>query len=537
LESDSQLIRLITQHGSKGLEYPIVFVPFATGYRDAAKNGNTTSQIFTYYDEEKQDLQMQLGQTPQAIARVQSESEAEDMRLAYVAVTRAAHRCYMGVVPLTNNERSALARALGVGGDGSNNDWSSVLNRVADEDASHASHIDGDEFEEVYNGFEQEDELPQLTALQFTGTASEEWRLYSFSAMSRLTTAGANQSVETGTAAESGATTEPLSQTLPSVPVLQTIRDEEVYASDPLMGEMGTIDADINSSAGIESTVSKSDLRFTLEKGASAGNLLHDILEHSDFSAPDWEETGKELVNRFGLDEKRTPLLYKWLEEALQTPLYPNMQLSMSDLPLAQTLREAEFYFPMNDTQWTQLREVLATHRQNVADVIGGEMETAPQLITAKLQGMMHGFIDLIFEHDGQFYVADYKSTWLGDTLDSYTPTALFHNNQHHLYDLQYLIYCLALHRYLKNTLPNYDPDMHFGGVYYLYLRGMHPENERGEGVFYTDVPSSVLNRLDGIFASKGDAQQGNSSSNAGSSRQPLEQTSSGQQQFSFDDK
>ena len=536
LESDSQLIRLITQHGSKGLEYPIVFVPFATGYRDAAKNGNTTSQIFTYYDEEKQDLQMQLGQTPQAIARVQSESEAEDMRLAYVAVTRAAHRCYMGVVPLTNNERSALARALGVGGDGSNNDWSSVLNRVADEDASHASHIDGDEFEEVYNGFEQEDELPQLTALQFTGTASEEWRLYSFSAMSRLTTVGANQSVETGTAAESGATTEPLSQTLPSVPVLQTIRDEEVYARDTLVGEMGSIDADINSSAGIESTVSKSDLRFTLEKGASAGNLLHDILEHSDFSAPDWEETGKELVNRFGLDEKRTPLLYEWLEEALQTPLYPNMQLSMSDLPLAQTLREAEFYFPMNDTQWTQLREVLATHRKNVADVIGGEMETAPQLITAKLQGMMHGFIDLIFEHDGQFYVADYKSTWLGDTLDSYTPTALFHNSQHHLYDLQYLIYCLALHRYLKNTLPNYDPDMHFGGVYYLYLRGMHPENERGEGVFYTDVPSSVLNRLDGIFASKDDAQQGNSSSNAGSSHQPLEQTSSGQQQFSFDD-
>ena len=113
----------------------------------------------------------------------------------------------MGVVPLTNNERSALARALGVGGDGSNNDWSSVLNRVAEEDASHASHIDGDEFEEVYTGFEQEDELPQLTALQFTGTASEEWRLYSFSAMSRLTTVGANQSVETGTAAEPSAST------------------------------------------------------------------------------------------------------------------------------------------------------------------------------------------------------------------------------------------------------------------------------------------------------------------------------------------
>ena len=523
LESDSQLIRLITQHGSKGLEYPIVFVPYATGYKDASKNGKATSQIFTYYDEEKHDLQMQLGQTPQAIARVQRESEAEDMRLAYVAVTRAAHRCYMGVVPLANNEKSALARALGVSGDSGSNDWTSVLSRVAQEDASHTSHIDGDEFDEVYSVFEQEDELPKLSVLQFSGTASEEWRLYSFSAMSRLTTVstGANTPV-----------VEPLGQTLPSVPVIQTIRDEEVYAADsPVGGEalFGVSGTDPSFSAA--TTTSKSDLRFTLEKGASAGNLLHDILENNDFSAPEWEETGKELVKRFGLDEKRTPLLYDWLEEALQTPLYPKMQLSMSDLPLAQTLREAEFYFPMNDTQWAQLRDVLSRHRQSVADSIGGKVDAAPQLITAKLQGMMHGFIDLIFEYDGQFFVADYKSTWLGDTLDCYLPAALFHNNQHHLYDLQYLIYCLALHRYLKNTLPDYDPDVHFGGVYYLYLRGMHPENERGEGVFYTDIPSSFLMQIDSIFERGGNIQQSDNSKNAGTTQQP-----SGQQQFSFDD-
>ena len=113
----------------------------------------------------------------------------------------------------------------------------------------------------------------------------------------------------------------------------------------------------------------------------------------------------------------------------------------------------------------------------------------------------MHGFIDLIFEHDGQFYVADYKSTWLGDTLDSYTPTALFHNNQHHLYDLQYLIYCLALHRYLRiRCLTTTQICILVECITCIYA-GMHPENERGEGVFYTDVPSSVLNRLDGIFA------------------------------------
>ena len=550
LESDSQLIRLITQHGSKGLEYPIVFIPYATGYRDAAKNGNSTSQIFTYYDDEKQDLQMQLGQTAQAISRVQSESEAEDMRLAYVAVTRAAHRCYMGVIPLANNEKSALARALGVSGkEGLGNEWSSVLRRVAEEDESHASYIDGDEFVEVYSGFEQNEVIPQLTALQFTGTASEEWRLYSFSAMSRLTTTGTVNNTEKA---------EDTNQNLPSVPVLQTIRDEEIFALNTLSADGEILDGmTSHHQPFVEmSLVTRSDLRFTLEKGASAGNLLHDILEHSDFSDPTWEETGKELVNRFGLDEKRTPFLYAWLDEVLQTPLYPNMQLSLSDLTLEQTLREAEFYFPMNDTQWALLKKVLTSHRQDVAVTLGAQAEVAPQLMTAKLQGMMHGFIDLIFEHEGQFFVADYKSTWLGDTLESYTPSALFDNNQHHLYDLQYLIYCLALHRYLSNTLPDYDPDIHFGGVYYLYLRGMHPENEQGEGVFYTDIPSCLLNQLDAIFASRDGTHTYQDKAHELESEAPASEPqsndtltsgarvnspssnnrASGQQQFSFDD-
>ena len=118
--------------------------------------------------------------------------------------------------------------------------------------------------------------------------------------------------------------------------------------------------------------------------------------------------------------------------------------------------------------------------------------------------------------------MADYKSTWLGDGLECYPPAALTLNNQHHLYDLQYLIYSLALHRYLRNTLPNYQVDQHFGGVYYLYLRGMHPQNQHGEGVFYTDITQQELSRLDEIFEH-------------GTSEKPLD-SQNVQQQFSFDE-
>lgn len=535
LESDSQLIRIVTQHGSKGLEYPIVFVPFATGYKDAARNGKSMSQIFTYYDDAKEDLQLQLGQTRQAIARVREEGEAEDMRLAYVAVTRAAHRCYMGIIPLEGNEKSALARAMGMRG-AEQSTWSEVLASISQEDGANTRHIAADEFEEIYTGLSQEETLPPLHTLQFSGTSSEDWRLYSFSAISRLTTV-----VNANNVTSSGIRGVPLH----SVPVLQTSRDDEVHETSALLYADGKALVDISASAVQQSplsTLSKSLLRFTLEKGASAGNLLHDLLEHNDFSAPEWEETGKELVLRFGLEESRVDALYNWLDEVLHTPLNPLNQCSLSDLPQQKTLREAEFYFPLKDSQWSQLRQVLSAHRQQLAKALNTVAEEVPHLMAAQLAGMMHGFIDLIFEYDGKFYVADYKSTWLGDTIESYLPMALFQNNQHHLYDLQYLIYCLALHRYLKNTLADYNPCLHFGGVYYLYLRGMHPDNQRGEGVFYTAITQDVLKQLDTIFDGKLSASHNGVVANNGVITQKENATRTGksanmgQQQFSFDD-
>lgn len=112
----------------------------------------------------------------------------------------------------------------------------------------------------------------------------------------------------------------------------------------------------------------------------------------------------------------------------------------------------------------------------------------------------MHGFIDLIFEWEGKYYVADYKSTHLGSDFSDYLPEKLMNNNAYHLYDLQYLIYSLALHRYLSLQLPDYLPERHFGGVYYLYLRGMHPDNASENGVFFTQLETEELEALNDAF-------------------------------------
>ena len=455
LESDETLIQIVTQHGSKGLEYPIVFVPFGNDYRDPAKAGNQTAQQFQYYDENEEGLVLQLGRSFNAIERVQAEGEAEAMRLLYVAVTRAAHRCYIGVAPFKQQQKSPLARALGYAAS-DEKDLSDAIERVVAEGEGHTAVIRFSECDALIRGrITPHDEVVPEVA-EFSGSVDDAWRLYSFSMLAR------QQSI-----------------------VKQTVRDAEV-ADAPLVV------------APVPSEKEQAAFRFTFEKGARAGNLLHDILELTDFTKPDWSAALAGPAVRFGLPQDDVAPLCDWLQDVLAAPLDESASLTLAGLPLTATLREAEFYFPVDNLQTAKLYSLLAAHRKSLAALC--EPVPVADVGRRELDGMMHGFIDLIFEADGRYYVADYKSTWLGFSYADYLPGALCNNNQQHLYDLQYLIYALALHRYLGQTLSDYDPDHHFGGVYYLYLRGMTASGSNQEGVFYTPIAPDVLDALDSLF-------------------------------------
>jgi exodeoxyribonuclease V beta subunit len=255
------------------------------------------------------------------------------------------------------------------------------------------------------------------------------------------------------------------------------------------------------------------ELRFTLAKGKNTGLLLHDILEQVDFSQPSWPSAMEVPLTKYhtmvGIDEDDTnkvERLQQWLEECLAAVMPPIVRIdadvganapsinesgiTLSQLSQQQTLREAEFYFPLQQAKQSTLAKILSRHRGGLATALPSH---------PILQGMMHGFIDLIFEHEGRFFVADYKSNYLGDSLADYSYQSMLEANQSHYYDLQYLIYSLALHRYLGQRMPNYDPTLHFGGVYYLYLRGMSPKAD--SGVFATVISIEELSELDHLFA------------------------------------
>ena len=190
--------------------------------------------------------------------------------------------------------------------------------------------------------------------------------------------------------------------------------------------------------------------------------------------------------------------------------------LCLANLPWGETLRESEFYFPMHKAVASQLTKLLTKHRQDkrsqgVAQGMPFNRVQLPHY--QKLNGMMHGFIDLIFHHQGKYYVCDYKSSHLGDEFKNYAAINLLEDIEKNHYDLQYLIYSLALHRYLQQRLPDYDATKHFGGVYYLYLRGMSADtnavsaakNNRPSstltGVYYQAISTQLLQQLDQLFS------------------------------------
>jgi exodeoxyribonuclease V beta subunit len=118
------------------------------------------------------------------------------------------------------------------------------------------------------------------------------------------------------------------------------------------------------------------------------------------------------------------------------------------------------------------------------------------QLGFTPLAGYLTGFIDMVFEHGGRWYLVDYKSNHLGSRADDYAAARLTEELAAHHYFLQYHLYVVALHRYLTLRLAGYDYERHFGGVYYLFLRGMAARHPFRRGVFYDRPPRALVEAL-----------------------------------------
>ncbi|MEX0450675.1 exodeoxyribonuclease V subunit beta [Spiribacter sp. 218] len=436
LESDAHLVRVVTVHKSKGLQYPVVFLPFAT---EGPQSG-TGDAIVRWHDDEGR-VSVSGHNDAEAGPAAAEAALAEAVRKLYVALTRAEYAAFVGICPRKTLPDSALASLLGDRPDDvqpTTGHW--VIAPAPDTRA------------ERYQG---PAETPATQpGRRYTGTPRVDWWIASYSALR-----------DRRAAMTTAARTETL------------LADE----STP------------HRSAGA-ATAAEITICHRLPRGAATGSFLHDCLEWAtrqglrrlrDDASPLARRVEQGAQLRGWQDHASA--ISDWLWRVIATPLPLNDDVGAIALcETAAQVAELEFYLGASNGAIERL------DTQITAATLGGAAR--PPLAHGKLNGLLKGFIDLVFVHQGRYYVLDYKSTWLGPDDQAYTPATIQAELLSRRYDLQSTLYLLALHRLLRVRLPDYDPDHHLGGAISLFLRGI---DAPGAGVHVERPDPAVIDSLD----------------------------------------
>ena len=447
LESDAELVQVVTVHKSKGLQYPLVFLPFAV----SARTAKASASFYEYTDDDGTRI-VAVNGGEEAVAAVNAAIHEEDLRLLYVALTRAEHALWLGVTSLskTNVSRSALNYLI-------HGEEKSLPATLLDDIRSMAGshpHITVEDVrrEPATDRLQRVNlQVPLLTEPDYQGRFERNWTISSYSALSNR---------------------------------LAGMRSPETPAQDKLLQETGDV-IPLVKAAPIG--------WHGLPRGALPGLFMHAQLEWLAMDgfdaafAPDFSEQLLARCQAAGW-ERHHQQVHDWLLAIVSTPL-PALGAALRDLHGA--IPEMEYWLP------TQQASVSAL------DLLCQELltqeATPPALAASHLHGMLHGFQDLVFEHDGRFWVMDYKASWLGQDDAAYTADALYASVAANRYDVQGALYLLALHRLLRSRLgAAYAPEQHLGGALFFFLRGVdHPGTH---GCFHLQPDAAFLDRMDALL-------------------------------------
>ena len=485
LESDEHLVKIVTIHRSKGLEFPVVFCPFAWFRRR-----RQTEKTAQYHELEGDFAEiLDLNPSREARAREWIEDQADELRLMYVALTRAKYRCVVTWARVTDGQNSPLAwlmhrpkllaedtleaqldanaahvRSL------SGKAWLAEVERFAntEPDAIATTVLDGATL--IPRRVDENLELPGIERLAARTLDRELRRIRQRTSFSAL-------------ASEMGA-------------AVTSAEHEDVDApdhdQDPVLNE----DEAQPESASEEESPPKTDTEgslnaFTFPSGFRPGNCLHDVFEKSVVAGTDLDEICRDSLATYRIDAKWAPVARKIIDNTFGAPLESPTDGSVFRLgDVQRPIAEMEFHLPLEGLDRASLGRCFADH---------GYDHGLPDN-ESRIDGFLHGFIDVVARHGERWYVMDYKSNWLGGNIRAYSEPAVRDAMRAAGYPVQYLFYLTALHRLLRLRLPDYDYERHIGGVFYLFVRGMSPEAP-GSGV-YRDAPTrDCIEAIDACFS------------------------------------
>jgi len=478
LESDAFAVKIVTIHKSKGLEYPIVFCPFGWSSSvpmdmDIIFHGTDATHRLT--------LDLDAHNDDRHMALAQNELLAENLRLLYVALTRAKLRCYLVWGRINTAETSALAYLLhNFASDRRVETNQNIVPQLAHHFSSLTDEIFVADLEKLVersqgtieldilpSGFEEEFAFDpggkkKLFSRKFGGRVDRQWTISSYSALISKQTTDLELPDYDG-----------LRETYRLRPELSP-GFSEPQPGQPQPAKKRTI--------------------FSFPRGTRAGIFFHDLWEHLDFTRNDSKSLDNLVVNKlsgYGFDLFWKTEILHMIDNILSVPLgSSNDDFFLTSVTAQNRINEMEFYFPLNPIAPRGLQRLFA--EQGGPHVETDFPERLGKLTFTPAGGYMKGYIDMIFKHQDRFYLVDWKSNYLGDHIEQYHPSSLAQTMGEEYYILQYHLYTLALHQYLKLRVPDYRYTKNFGGVFYIFLRGVDQHKGAHYGIFH-DLPGSEM--------------------------------------------
>jgi exodeoxyribonuclease V beta subunit len=481
LESDEDAVKIVTIHKSKGLEYPVVFCPY--GWEGSLVKDPEI--IFHQQNTGDGDtgLTLDLGSDSRALNLIQAQNEllAENIRLLYVALTRAKSKCYLAWGNINSAESSALAYLLHTAGGPQIDDRSEDIvgelkkqarcksdeDRIADlnrlvKKSQGSIEVTALPEPSDCNFFEQSDTADPMIGRKFSGHIDQTWKVSSYSSL-----------------------------------VSRRISDID----QPDRDAFGDLFRHLESTS--EDWIDPREPRthddiFGFPKGTRAGNFFHDIFEHLDYtdcSAQAVSEPVQRALPAYGFESTWQNIVCETIAHVLSVSLRPAQpELTLSSIACEHRINEMEFYFPLNRIAPQKLRSVFKKHSRFDS---GAEFpDRLGKLVFSPVAGFMKGYMDLVFQQRGRFYLVDWKSNYLGPTIDSYRQEALQSTMQQNFYVLQYHLYVLALSQYLRLRNPAFGYASGFGGVFYLFIRGIDSRRGPEYGIYFDLPKPSLINAL-----------------------------------------
>lgn len=457
LESDAELIKIVTIHKAKGLQYPLVLLPFISGWKEW-----DGSKGHALYHNQAGNLCLEFAKNddlPQAYHDADEERLSEDMRLLYVALTRAEYGLWLGLAPLVS--RNSKSPQLHKG----------ALGYLLAGGEAIATHELATIFEQMTRG------CPHITLAELP---AEDSRL-----------APSQPGMSLGEARTPQHTS--------------FARWHFVSYSGLKFTEAATSQLSLSQEQPTTASL------HAFPRGSRAGQFLHDILEwigNQGFAAmaakPEARQAFVARQCQIAGWGDWAEILDHWLAQLLTTPLaFAASPIQLADLQYY--LCEMEFWFASRRVNTQRLDSLVSAH--TLAGI------PRPALQNDMLNGLLTGYIDLAFaDPAGRYYVLDWKSNYLGPADTAYSTEALQSAMAEHRYDLQSSLYLLALHRHLRQRLPDYNYDRHIGGAVYCFLRGYLAPTQ---GLFVERPPKTLIDDLDKLFRAEQSPEQTFSQNNA----------------------